>query len=201
VEAALGVGDRSLASEVTQRLQDLALAGDHPWAAASALRCRALLTLAERGDDPNAREDLVAAADAYLATGCAFDAGRSLLALGRHARRGRKWAVARGALERSATIFDDLGCDGWAARARSLLDGVGGRRPSAAGLLTPSERRAAELAGEGKSNKDIAAALFVSVHTVEVHLGRAYAKLGIQSRSQLSRALVRAGLEGDPAIN
>ena len=57
------------------------------------------------------------------------------------------------------------------------------------GDLTPAERRVAELAAQGHANKEIAGTLFVSVHTVEVHLSHVYAKLGIRSRSQLVRSL------------
>ena len=73
-------------------------------------------------------------------------------------------------------------------RARSELERVGGRR-RADGKLTPSEQRVAELAAQGLSNKEIAAALYVTVNTVEVHLARAYPKLGVRSRSQLAKRL------------
>jgi DNA-binding CsgD family transcriptional regulator len=55
--------------------------------------------------------------------------------------------------------------------------------------LTPAEQRAVDLAATGLSNKEIAQALFVTVHTVEVHLSRAYAKLGVRSRTQLAGRL------------
>jgi DNA-binding NarL/FixJ family response regulator len=55
--------------------------------------------------------------------------------------------------------------------------------------MTPSERRVAELAADGLSNKEIAAALYIEVNTVEVHLARAYAKLGVRSRTQLAKRL------------
>jgi DNA-binding CsgD family transcriptional regulator len=58
--------------------------------------------------------------------------------------------------------------------------------------LTASERRVADLAADGNSNKEIAQALFVTVKTVEVHLGRAYAKLDIAGRRDLSSALTRS---------
>jgi DNA-binding NarL/FixJ family response regulator len=56
-------------------------------------------------------------------------------------------------------------------------------------VLTPSERRVAELAAEGLSNKEIAQALFVTVHTVERHLSHVYDKLGVHSRAQLAPRL------------
>jgi DNA-binding CsgD family transcriptional regulator len=67
-------------------------------------------------------------------------------------------------------------------------------RPTSSGLdsLTPSERRIADLAADGASNPEIAQALFVTVKTVEMHLGNAYRKLDISSRRQLA-PLLRAG--------
>ncbi|MEO8289542.1 MAG: LuxR C-terminal-related transcriptional regulator, partial [Gaiellaceae bacterium] len=64
----------------------------------------------------------------------------------------------------------------------------GGRSPSG-GLLTPTEQRIAELVAEGRSNKEVAAALFVTAKTVETNLSRIYAKLGIHSRTELARRL------------
>ncbi len=57
--------------------------------------------------------------------------------------------------------------------------------------LTPSERRVAEMAAEGPTNREIAQALFVTPKTVEVHLSSVYRKLGISARSQLSAALAK----------
>jgi DNA-binding NarL/FixJ family response regulator len=59
--------------------------------------------------------------------------------------------------------------------------------------LTPSERRVAELAAQGPTNREIAQALFVTPKTVEVHLSHVYRKFGISSRSQLASALGHAG--------
>ena len=66
---------------------------------------------------------------------------------------------------------------------------MGGRRPGAAGALTASEQRVAELAAQGLTNKQIAARLVVSVRTVEAHLAQAFAKLRVSSRTQLARRL------------
>ena len=87
-----------------------------------------------------------------------------------------------------------LGAAGWAARARRELDRVGGRAPAGDGL-TPTERQVAELAAEGRTNREVAAALFVSVKTVESTLTRVYGKLGIRSRTELARL---ASDEGRP---
>ena len=75
---------------------------------------------------------------------------------------------------------------GWAQRARSELGRVGARRPQTSGELTATEREVVELAASGRANKEIAQALSLAVHTVEVHLSRAYAKLGVRSRAQLA---------------
>ena len=187
-EAAHAVGDEGLSGQVLDRLRALSQAQQHPWGLASVARCEGLV-LGTEGRHDVAAERFAGAVAAYDGLGCRFDAARTLLAEGRAARRARRWAAARSALSAAAERFDSLGCTGWGDQARRLLDGIGGRRPAADGALTPSERRVAVLAAEGRSNKDIAAALYVGVHTVEVHLARAYAKLGVQSRAQLAKAL------------
>ena len=101
--------------------------------------------------------------------------------------------ASRRALDQAVTTFAEIGSHGWAAHAQSQLQRVGARRPRPSGQLTDSELRTARLAAAGKSNKQIAAELVVSVHTVEVHLSRAYAKLGVSSRGQLAGALAGAG--------
>ena len=117
------------------------------------------------------------------------NAARALLVLGRAQRRAKKRAAARQSLEAARAGFEQLGCPGWAQAAAAELDRISGRRATPAGGLTPGERRVAELVAAGLSNKQVAAQLFVSVHTVEGHLSQAYAKLGIRSRTQLARAL------------
>ena len=153
--------------------------------AAAARRCAALSRLAARRDDEAAAGLAGAAAD-FERLGLRFDAARSLLSLGRAQRRRRQWGAARDALEQAAAAFDALGSTGWAEQARSELARVGGRRPRRPGELTPTERARRRPGGDGLSNKEIARTLFVTVHTVEVHLSSAYAKLGVRSRTQLA---------------
>ncbi len=93
-------------------------------------------------------------------------------------------------LEEAIAAFVELGAEGWEQRARSELERVGGRRRGGRDELTPSERRVVELAADGRSNKEIAAALYVTVNTVEVHLARGYRKLGVRSRAQLAKRLI-----------
>jgi DNA-binding NarL/FixJ family response regulator len=132
-----------------------------------------------------------AAAD-FGRLGLPFDQARTLLALGRALRRAKRWGAARTALEEGEAVFHRVGSPGWAAEARSELARVGARRPSPAGELTPTEQHVAELAAEGRSNKELARALHVTVSTVEAHLSRVYAKLGVRSRSQLASRLASA---------
>jgi DNA-binding CsgD family transcriptional regulator len=176
------------ANEVARRLGELAAQQDHPWASATFKRCAGVVELASGGDVDRGATSLAEAAVDLEALGLRFDGARCLLALGRAQRRLKQWRAARESLEGAAVSFAALGAEGWVARARSELERVGGRR-SAGGDLTPSERQVSELAADGLSNKQIAAALYVTVNTVEVHLARAYAKLGVRSRGQLAKRL------------
>jgi DNA-binding NarL/FixJ family response regulator len=117
----------------------------------------------------------------------------ALHALGRALRTARRPAEAREPLRRALDLADRCGADVLVGRARAELHAAGGR-PRATALqgvdaLTPSERRVADLAVEGRTNKDIAQTLYVTPKTVEVHLSSAYRKLGIRSRQQLGEAL------------
>ena len=125
-----------------------------------------------------------------------IERGRALLVLGVVRRRAKQRRAAREALESAVALFDALPAPLWAQPARAELERIGGRRGSA-GALTPSERRVADLVLAGKTNREIAAELFVTVHTVEKTLTRAYAKLGVRSRTELAHRL--ADLEAMPA--
>ena len=92
--------------------------------------------------------------------------------------------MSKAAFEAAAATFDALGAMRWADRTRAELARVGLRR-STGDELTEGERRVAQLAATGMTNKDVAATLFLSPKTVEVTLSRAYAKLGIRSRAEL----------------
>lgn len=189
VEALAGLERLDEARAVTDRLRRLSEEQEHPWGLATAKRCDGLIRLATPSRREDGAADLDAAAAAYAALGLRFDRGRVLLSLGRGQRRLRQWAAARESLEQAAGVFRELGSPGWADQADTEIARVGGRPPRATGELTPAERRAAELAAEGLSNKEIAQRLVVTVRTVEVHLKHAYAKLGIRSRTQLAGRL------------
>ena len=192
VEVLAELGELDEARDVSARLRELAEEQAHPWGRVSAERCEALVLLYGERHDAQAAARLAKAAADYDELGLRFDAARSLLALGRAQRRFKQWGQARNALEGAAAIFEEIGSPGWAEQARSELTRVGARRPRPSGELTDTELRTAELAAGGLSNKQIARELFVTVHTVEVHLSRAYAKLGIRSRGQLAQRLAGA---------
>jgi DNA-binding CsgD family transcriptional regulator len=184
VEALVRAARIEEAQAVLERLSSHA---EHPWAEAAAARSRGHVLLGE-GD---AEAAIVAFGDA--AARCErlelrFDLARSLLAKGITERRLRRKREARASLEEAANVFATLGAPGWAALAEAEAARIGGRRRSA-GRLTATEGRVAELVRQGLSNKQIAAALVVSVGTVEAHLTRIYAKLEVRSRTDLVRVL------------
>jgi DNA-binding CsgD family transcriptional regulator len=189
VEALVELGEFDEADAVTQRLHELAERQQHPWGTVTASRCRAVVRLASAQDSEPAAAAMLRAAEDYERLGLPFDRARTLLSLGRAQRRVRQWGVARSSLETATTAFEQLGSGGWAEQARLELDRVGARRPSPTGELTATERRVVDLAATGSSNKEIARALYVTVHTVEAHLSHAYAKLGVRSRGQLAGRL------------
>ena len=116
---------------------------------------------------------------------------RALAALGRWLRLHRHAVEAREPLREALAVAARCGADGLAAEIRAEL-GAAGARPRTEALsgpdsLTPSERRVAALAADGRTNRDIAQELFVTPKTVEVHLSAAYRKLGIASRRGLTQ--------------
>lgn len=159
-------------------------------------RCRGLL-LAANAQLDEAEAALRTAVREHEASGEAFEHARSLLALGTVLRRERKKREAREALEAALARFEQLGATSWAVRARAELARIAGRRPGPNGL-TPTEQRIAELVSEGLSNKEVAAALHVTVKTVEGSLSRIYDKLGVRSRSGLAGRFAAGGVTRTP---
>jgi DNA-binding CsgD family transcriptional regulator len=187
IEAMIGVGDLEEAEAWLERYEDLAERSTSPWALATAARGRGLVCEAQ-GNLEGAREALGRALAEHARMCCPFERGRTLLALGSVRRRAREKRAAREALEEASSTFDRLGAGLWVARARDELARISGRRPASSDLTT-TEARLAALAAEGLANKEIAAALHMSVHTVEAHLTRIYRKLGIRSRAALAGRL------------
>jgi DNA-binding NarL/FixJ family response regulator len=107
---------------------------------------------------------------------------------------------ARATLEEALAVFERIGAALWAERARGELKRISGRAASP-GELTPAEERVAALVAEGKTNREVAAALFLSERTVEGHLSRVFGKLGIRHRTELPRALSARQIQGVEASN
>jgi DNA-binding CsgD family transcriptional regulator len=161
------------------------------WVLAHVTRCRGLVAAA-RGDVEQALALLARAVAEHQAVGDPFGRARALLALGTIRRRVRQKRPAREAIEAAVGDFDTIGASRWAVKARGELSSVSGRRPAEA--LTAAERRVAILVAEGKTNREVAAALFLGERTVASHLTHVYAKLGVRSRTELARRLQA----GDP---
>ena len=151
-------------------------------------RGRALVAAA-RGEHERARAASAEALHAHELLEEPFEQGRARLVAGMVERRAGQRAAARQALTGALEVFDALGAALWAERAAAELGRIPGRRPAAATGLTPTERRVAELVAQGRSNKEVAAALFLAVRTVEAHLSHVYAKLGVRSRTELAGRL------------
>jgi DNA-binding CsgD family transcriptional regulator len=151
---------------------------------ACAARCRGLLAASD-GDLAGAFAAFERALAAHDELSVPFEHGRTLLALGTVRRQAKQKRPAREAIEQALAIFDSLGARLWAEKAEAELRRISGRRPAST-ELTETEDRVARLAAVGRANKAIASELFMSVHTVEAHLSRAYRKLGIHSRGELA---------------
>lgn len=159
------------------------------WAAAG--RCAGLLASA-RGDGATAIARLEHAVDAAALAPLPFERGRTLLVLGVELRRARRRREARETLQDALATFDQLGARRHAQAARDELARIGGRAPAGDGL-TPSELRIASLVAEGKTNREVAAALVVAERTVESALTSVYRKLEVRSRTELARKLADGG--------
>jgi DNA-binding CsgD family transcriptional regulator len=188
-ETLIGLGELERARVYVKRHEQTAKAIGNPWAAAVGARCRGLISAAE-GDWPAAFFALDQALDNLDGLELPLERARTLLCLGVTRRRAHQKRAAREALEQAGSIFEESAARPWAHKARAELARIAGRRPNS-NELTETEHRVAELAAAGRSNKEIAAELFMGLSTVEAHLSRTYRKLGIRSRTSLESALVK----------
>jgi DNA-binding CsgD family transcriptional regulator len=156
------------------------------WVFAQVARCRGLVAAAQ-ADVEQAQRLLEQAVAKHEAVGDPLGRARALLALGVVRRRARRKRAAREAIEAALAGFEELGAATWVEKARAELGRVGGR--TRVDGLTPAERRVADLVAEGRTNREVAATLFLGERTVASHLTRIYAKLGVRSRTELARRL------------
>ncbi len=185
-EALLELGRISLAVGVLDAWEAEAARVGRDWVQAQVTRCRGLVAAAQ-ADVEQAEPLLEQAVAQHEAVRDPFGRARALLALGVLRRRARQKRAARDAIEEALAGFEELGAASWADKARAELGRVGGRTRVEG--LTPSERRVADLVAEGRTNREVAAALFLGERTVSSHLTHIYAKLGVRSRTELARRL------------
>jgi DNA-binding CsgD family transcriptional regulator len=189
-EALIRVGEGDKAERLLRSYEPMR---GRSWVAAGIARCRALA-------GENGFEELYAESRSILESiGFLFEIARTDLYLGETLRRQRRRGEAREPLARALTVFERLRAAPWAGRAVAGLRAAGaateGAAASAPTALSAREHQVAKAAAAGRTNKEIAAELFLSPRTVELHLAAAFRKLGIRRRTELAHAL---GPTGDP---
>jgi DNA-binding CsgD family transcriptional regulator len=189
IEALIAVGDLDEAAELLADLEDWSRSVNAPAVGATAARCRGLLHAAQ-GDHDGALEALTQAARAFQRLPTPFERGRTLLALGTLQRRAKQRGAAQASLGAALVGFQQLGARLWAEQARTQLAQLGGRPPQG-GRLTATETQIAALVAQGRTNQQVADALFVSPKTVEWNLSKVYKKLHVRSRAELAAKLAR----------
>jgi DNA-binding CsgD family transcriptional regulator len=187
IEALIAIGEADTARSILEPFAGQAETLGRSWALATSERCWGLLH-ASIGNLPDALAAFDRALQRHSMLDEPFELGRTLLAQGQAFRRIKKWRLARESIGRSLGIFERLGAGLWAHKATTEMARIGGRSPGALDL-TPTEQEVAELVGSGLTNREVAHALFLSVSTVEANLRRIYRKLGVRSRTELSRRL------------
>jgi DNA-binding CsgD family transcriptional regulator len=191
VEALISIGHFEEAAAGIAHLQTHARAKHSPTLGAAIDRCNGLLALASAETD-SALVRLERALAAQQRIPIPFERARTQLAFGSAQRRAKQRGAARQSLEQALESFDRLGARLWSERTREELARIGGRTPSP-DTLTATEERVAALVGAGHTNAEVAAELFITVHTVEKALTRIYSKLGVRSRTELARELAIKG--------
>ena len=186
-EVALALGDREHAVGIAAFLEEHGRRTDHRWSTAVAARTRALIHASD-GDFDAALAEIEQALAAHERLPMPYELARTLLAKGHIERRVRRRREARDSLERARALFQDIGAKLWAVRASDELGRIPIRR-GAPDDLTEAERRVAELAAAGMTNREVAQALFISPKTVEANLARVYRKLDIRSRAELGATM------------
>lgn len=189
IEAAARTGDTHTATEALRRLTKTTSASGTDWALGVECRSRALLS-----DGPEAERLYREAVERLGRTRMRPEHARAHLLYGEWLRRERRRLDARDQLRIAHDMFTAMGMHGFAERTRRELLASGEttqKRTAAAdgAQLTPQEAQIARLAGDGLTNPEIGARLFISARTVQYHLGKVFTKLDINSRSQLPAAL------------
>jgi DNA-binding CsgD family transcriptional regulator len=189
IEAAVRTGKIDVATDAYERFAEMTDASGSDWALGHQARARAQLSDGAEADD-SYRE----AIDRLQRTGMRICLARAHLLYGEWLRRERRRSDAREQLRAAVSMLDSMGVSAFAERARRELRATGETaRKRAVGTrtdqLTAQETQIAGLARDGLSNPEIGARLYLSAHTVQYHLRKVFAKLGITARSQLELVL------------
>jgi ATP/maltotriose-dependent transcriptional regulator MalT len=192
IEAYLRSGRAREAGAALSRFESATAADRGTWARAAAARCRGLLAPSQAFD-----QEFRDALDLHARTSTPFETARTRLCYGERLRRARRLTEARHQLTEALAIFERLGATTWAERARREL--APRRRPRSAESdpslpLTSHELQVTALLRRGATNREIAAALFVTDKTVEYHLGNVFRKLDVRSRTELVLLLERSAV-------
>jgi len=192
IEAAARSGEAELAADALGRLSQTTAASRTDWALGIEARSRALLT------EGNAAGPLYREAIERLGrTRIRVELARSHLLYGEWLRRERHRVEAREQLRHAHHSFTEFGMEAFAERARVELAATGEharkRTVETRDDLTPQEAQISRLAADGATNQEIAAQLFISPSTVDYHLRKAFRKLGVKSRHQLTQHLIQRG--------
>jgi DNA-binding CsgD family transcriptional regulator len=188
IEAAVRCGEHDLAERALERLTVTTQASGTDWALGVEARSRALLADADAADSVYQE-----AIERLGRTRLRLQLARGHLVYGEWLRRERRRLDAREQLRTALEMFTSMGTEAFASRAeRELLatgERVRKRSVETREELTAQEAQVRRLAGDGLSNAEIGARLFISRHTVAYHLRKVFSKLDITSRSQLRPAL------------
>jgi DNA-binding CsgD family transcriptional regulator len=187
IEALTALGEVDLARSFTRQLERQGKTLGRPWALATAARCRARLTDLD-SDLDGARSACRQALLEHRRLPMPFELGRTLLTKGMIERRAGHQQTACAALSQALTIFEHLGAPLWAEKARREISTIPVR--TSAKVLTKTEGRVAALVTQGHTNREVAAAMFVTQNTVQTHLQHIFQKLGVRSRTELAARLL-----------
>ena len=211
IEALAALGEVRHAWSFTRQLEARGKVLRRPWALATGARCRAHLAATD-GDLQGARAACEQALSHHEQLPMPFELGRTLLVKGMIERRAVQKSAARASLGQALSIFEHLGAPLWASKARKELDKI--IVCPASNGLTRTEQRVAALVAQGRTNKEVAAAMFVTENTVQTHIRHIFQKLGVRSRTELAAKLlsapagdrhevpqlIRTDLEGSPRL-
>jgi DNA-binding CsgD family transcriptional regulator len=187
VEALVAAGRMADAERALTEMLGPATRLDRTAMLAAAARAEALLR-AEQGDLAAALAAAERSLELYDRIERRLERARALLTKGQVHRRFKQKSLARRELTAALAAFEELGAEGFAAKARAELGRVG-LRPPAATELTETERQIANLTATGMTSAEIAKTLFLSVKTVSSNLTRIYRKLGVRNRAELTAVL------------